>query len=210
MRAKNNWKYILFSFCFNNFFVLCKIWKKTFKCDKKLYEKINFRFGLNKNVSKLFFLWNCRKNKTWQQRGKKFHVTQHVGRFWRERANLSNYTFHIECMHFHDIYFIVFILCLRYREMNVCLLCLIFVNSFYKNTHKALDDESWQLYTLKKGIMNLWKGHKKCIKITLGHCRKPRHKHGATNIFSRMKKSVTKLKRTPEMRSGIWLKGLDC
>lgn len=95
-----------------------------------------------------FFISNCRKNKTWQQRMKKFHVTQHVGDF-SEREQICQ----IIRMHFHDIYFIVFMLCLRYREMNVCLLCLIFVNSFYKNTWSI---GWWKLTTIHVKKKELW------------------------------------------------------
>lgn len=112
---------------------------------------------------------------------KKFHVTQHVGRFWRESKFVKLYAFGVACN--PVIFILLYLCCVCGVEICVCLLCLIFVNSFMK-THITTVDESWQLYRGNKKswrIMNLWTG-KKCVeKITLGHCRKQRHKHGATN-----------------------------
>lgn len=98
----------------------------------------------------IFFLFRIvAKTKHDNREGKKFHVTQHVGRFWREWANLSNYTFHTECIALFMIFILLYLCCVcGIERMNVCLWCLIFVNSFYKNTkHWMMKADN---YTRKK------------------------------------------------------------
>lgn len=48
----------------------------------------------------------------------------------RARANLSNYVLHAECTRILVIFILLYLCCVCGGEICVCLLCLIFVNSF--------------------------------------------------------------------------------
>lgn len=119
----------------------------------------------------------------------------------------------------HAIFILLYLCCVCGVEICVC---LIFVNSFHKNSLVAQQNRGWWKLTTehaanKKQSRELWiydQKHKEkicCVgKITLGLVGSNRHKHGATN--KQITKRVTKLKCTPEMRSlsgSSSSKGLD-
>lgn len=137
---------------------------------KKFYEKklildLSKQPHERKCIKAFFSVIKTWRRKKHDNREKKVHVTQHVGRLWRESKFVKLYAFGVHAISWYLFYFIyvVFAVCM---EICVCLLCLIFVNSFIKT-----DDESWQLYRgTKKSrrIMNLWKGKKICRKNHFG------------------------------------------
>lgn len=147
----------------------------TFKCDtKKFYveEKLILDLGKQPHERKYIKAFLCfikltqHEHKKHDNREEKVPPLLNTLAEFGERANLSNYMFGVHAI--FVIFILLYLCCVCGMEICVCLLCLIFVNSFYKNSH----DESWQLYRWKKIRNYEFMKSKKWIKITLGHCRK--------------------------------------
>lgn len=121
--------------------------------------------------------------------------------YFGERANLSNYMLS-ECMHFSwYLFYCIYVVFAVWRY--VCAFYASFLLILFIKKHITTDDESWQLYRGSKKsrrIMNLWRG-KKYIEKSLWGIVGSNDINMSNKQITRRQKTVTKLKRTPEMRS---------